>query len=290
MELELSHALTAAFQDMEAWYHLMQTNFNWRVAAQKEVDAVQAAFDAGTVTLDLLLRAQQSRADAETAYYQALQQYNQAVAHIHYRKGSLLAYNGVQLAEGPWPDKAYFDALGHARRRDASHYLNYGYTRPRVISRGPVAQMDQAATSTPAEPQPRPTPAGPVEQRQPLEEVPEAIDMPPVPEPSDYDTGDVPSLAPAETATLPEGPELAPPKLMRIERTGAGLKAPAGGNREDGFDLDAAHWRVEPAATPAGQPSGHVTPASHKSLPKASGKPAPDRPAGRTAIRLQPRP
>jgi hypothetical protein len=28
--------------------------------------------------------------------------------------------------------------MGHARRRDAGTYLNYGYTRPRVISQGPV--------------------------------------------------------------------------------------------------------------------------------------------------------
>src|SRR3989304_8711758 len=59
---------------------------------------------------------------------------------VHYRKGSLLEYDGVYLAEGPWPAKAYFDALREASKRDASMYLDYGYTRPNVLSRGPVPQ------------------------------------------------------------------------------------------------------------------------------------------------------
>src|SRR5690606_15606793 len=48
--------------------------------------------------------------------------------------------DGVYLAEGPWPAKAYFDALRQARKRDASVYMDYGYTRPSVLSRGPILQ------------------------------------------------------------------------------------------------------------------------------------------------------
>ena len=60
---------------------------------------------------------------------------------VHYRKGSLLEYNGVYLAEGPWPGKAYFDARRRARARDASTYIDYGFTQPKVISRGPYEQQ-----------------------------------------------------------------------------------------------------------------------------------------------------
>ena len=42
------------------------------------------------------------------------------------------------MAEGPWPGKAYQDAIEHARRRSASQPLNYGWTRPQVVSQGPV--------------------------------------------------------------------------------------------------------------------------------------------------------
>ena len=72
------------------------------------------------MTLDLLLDAQRRRAEAESAYYRSLVDYNRAIMNVHYRKGSLLEYDGVYLAEGPWPAKAYFDALRQARKRDAA--------------------------------------------------------------------------------------------------------------------------------------------------------------------------
>jgi hypothetical protein len=67
--------------------------------------------------------------------------YNRSIAQLHFRKGSLLEYNGVFLAEGPWPGKAYFDAHRRARQRDASLYLDYGHSRPGVFSRGPISQQ-----------------------------------------------------------------------------------------------------------------------------------------------------
>ncbi len=140
MELEVSHLLTDTIRDLDSNYNLVQSNLNRLIAADKEVDSVQAAYDTGTVTLDLLLDAQRRRSDAQIAYFQSLVGYNIAIKDVHMRKGSLLDYNGVYLAEGPWPEKAYFDAQGHARRRSASHYVDYGYTRPAVISRGPVPQ------------------------------------------------------------------------------------------------------------------------------------------------------
>ncbi len=140
-ELEVSHQLADAIRDVDTNYTLAQTNFNRRVAAEQQVQAVQAAYEAGTVTLDLLLEAQRRRSDAETAYYRSLTDYNKAIMLVHFRKGSLLEYNGVYLAEGPWPAKAYFDAKRRARARDAGLYLNYGFTRPAVLSEGPFPQF-----------------------------------------------------------------------------------------------------------------------------------------------------
>ena len=57
-----------------------------------------------------------------------------------FRKGSLLDYDGVYLAEGQWPAKAYFDAMRQARKRDAALFMDYGYTRPNVVSQGPIRQ------------------------------------------------------------------------------------------------------------------------------------------------------
>ncbi|WP_442482708.1 TolC family protein [Aeoliella sp. SH292] len=140
LELEVSHQLTNAVRDIDYNHQLSQTRFNNRVAAEREVQAVELAEDKGLVTLDLLLDAQRRRAEAESAYYRSLVDYNLAILDMHFQKGSLLDFNGVYLAEGPWPGKAYFDALRRARQRDASLYLDYGFTRPNVMSRGPVSQ------------------------------------------------------------------------------------------------------------------------------------------------------
>jgi outer membrane protein TolC len=139
-ELEASHALVEAVRNVDTNFALAQTNFNRRVAAERQVDAVQAAYDAGTVTLDQLLEAQRRRAEAESSYARAVVDYTRSISQLHYRKGSLLEYNGVFLAEGPWPGKAYFDAHRRARQRDASLYLDYGHSRPGVFSRGAITQ------------------------------------------------------------------------------------------------------------------------------------------------------
>ncbi|HXT61110.1 MAG TPA: TolC family protein, partial [Pirellulales bacterium] len=139
-ELELVHVLTNSIRDLDRNYQVSQTTFNRRVAAAKQVEAVKAGYDAGTVTLDMLLDAQRRLADAEIAYYRALVDYNVAILQVHFRKNSLLEYNGVYLAEGPWPAKAYFDARKRARERDAALYIDYGFTRPAVNSRGAFSQ------------------------------------------------------------------------------------------------------------------------------------------------------
>ena len=139
-ELEVSHQIGDAVRRLDTNYALAKSNFDRRIASDREVDAVEAAYKAGTVTLDQLLDAQRRRADAELAYYRATADYTKAISQVHYRKGSLLEYNGIHLAEGPWADKAYFDAERLARQRDASFYLDYGFTRPRVISQGEYIQ------------------------------------------------------------------------------------------------------------------------------------------------------
>ncbi len=161
-ELELSHQIADAVRLLDTQYHLMQTNYNRRLASEQEVSAVEAAYLAGTVTLDLLLQAQQRRSDAESAYYRSLVDYNRGISQVHYVKGSLLEYNNVYLAEGPWPGKAYFDAHRLARSRDAAYYLNYGVSRPSVFSQGPLEQHEEATDQEPQGenvPPGKPTPA-----------------------------------------------------------------------------------------------------------------------------------
>lgn len=195
-ELELSHQLTNAVRDLDRWYMLSQTNFNRRAAAKRQVEAVQQNYDVGRITLDQLLDAQRRLADAEGQYFSSLASYNRAITQIHLRKGSLLEYNGVQLAEGPWASKAYFDAERSARKRDAGLFVDYGFTRPQVFSEGPVEQFQgqqsmsvdlPPGTKLEAEPVPAATPNSP-------------SDVLPTPAP-----GKLPANPPAAPTPMPTG-------------------------------------------------------------------------------------
>jgi outer membrane protein TolC len=184
LELEISHQLGGAIRDIDLGYGLTQTNFNRRVAAEAEVSAVQAQYQFQQVTLDLLLDAQRRRAEAESAYYRSLVDYNQSIMNVHYHKGSLLDYDGVYLAEGPWPGKAYFDAMRQARKRDAGLYMDYGYTRPNVVSQGPVPQGCNDGCETGGQqmfnsPGPMPDPAFPSEESLPSPNPPSRMNTPP---------------------------------------------------------------------------------------------------------------
>ncbi|MDR0870016.1 MAG: TolC family protein [Planctomycetaceae bacterium] len=147
-ELELTHQLADSFREISLAYQQSRTMLQRRIAADDEVSSVSAAYRVGTTTLDQLLDAQKRQAEAETAYYRSIVDYNLAITTLHYRKGSLLEYNNVALAEGMWPAKAYFDAKRRARERDAGHYLNYGFTRPRVVSRGAYQQFQDNGSIT----------------------------------------------------------------------------------------------------------------------------------------------
>ncbi len=213
MELNVVHLLTTAIQNLDYNYEVAQTHFNRWVAAEKEVEALTALVKGGKGTVDLVLDGQRRRANAQADFYRAIVEYNKAIAQVHFRKGSLLEYNNIKLAEGPWPKKAYWDALGKARERDASYYLDYGWTRPRVISQGPVDQGDTGeAIPMPGgdmqmEEIPTPTPAG-APSDLPLDE---PMDL----EPMDLDPG-----AASPPGSIFEGPSLgleddAPPALLR---------------------------------------------------------------------------
>jgi hypothetical protein len=146
MELTVTHVLTSDVRNVDSNYVLAQSHFNRWNAAEKEVQSLTTMREYGVATTDLVLQAQQRRAQAQLEYYTVLAEYQKSIAKVHYTKGSLLEYNNIQLAEGPWPQKAYFDALGRARERDASYYLDYGFTRPGVVSRGPVPDGGMTGT------------------------------------------------------------------------------------------------------------------------------------------------
>ncbi len=118
-ELDISHELAEAIQRVDIAYATARTNFDRRVASERRVEATQAAMEKGVAgaTLDLLLRAQASKAVAEIAYFTSLVNYNKAIIELNQRRGTVLDVNNVSLAEGEWTHDAQQEALRRAWAR-----------------------------------------------------------------------------------------------------------------------------------------------------------------------------
>ncbi|HZL91061.1 MAG TPA: TolC family protein [Pirellulaceae bacterium] len=191
MELDVSTGLAKAWRNIDTNYELMQTNANRLFAAREEVDARRALITIGQITAadPEWLRSIQRLSIDQTTFWQSVAEYNKAIADYHTRKGSILEYNGVGFEEGPWTDKAYWDAMGLARQRDAGHYIDYGWTRPAVVSRGaaPQGHSGSAAESIGREgaeeiPTPAPAPGAQRESNEPQKLEPMPKPAPPSPQ------------------------------------------------------------------------------------------------------------
>ena len=90
MENEILHQVTDAIRRLEDQYQIAQTSFNALVAYRDQADAARAAYDVGTITLDLLLEAQRNLAQGEVDYLRALTYYQVAIAEVHLLTGNLV--------------------------------------------------------------------------------------------------------------------------------------------------------------------------------------------------------
>lgn len=107
LERQVVHDLTAAVADADRAYAITQTTYNRRLATHQQLQASQAAYEADTVTLDFMLETQRLAADAEVRYHRALVEHTIALKNVQFERGTLLEYDGVLMAEGPWVDAAY---------------------------------------------------------------------------------------------------------------------------------------------------------------------------------------
>ncbi|MCA9238813.1 MAG: TolC family protein [Planctomycetales bacterium] len=88
---EVQHELNHSFHEVDRTFKNLQIATQRRAAALRRERAADADFEAGRTSVDLLLRAQASRAEAERSYVSSLVGYNKALVELKYREGSLLA-------------------------------------------------------------------------------------------------------------------------------------------------------------------------------------------------------
>ena len=131
-----SHSLSSAAREIEKTHELMETNYNRLLSDLNQVDVLGIRYEQGSDSINFLLQAQRQVVASATDFYRSLSNYNLAIRDFHREKGSLLAYNHVQLAEGPWAAGADYDAYQVGRFLHP-HPHPEKVCAPRPISSGP---------------------------------------------------------------------------------------------------------------------------------------------------------
>lgn len=98
-EQEIEYELRHAFKTADQWSQLSSKYLIRMQAAARQVEALEAAIPTGQVSIDRLVRAQQTLATAETEYIQALTEFQKAINDIRYRRGTILEENRIHFAE-----------------------------------------------------------------------------------------------------------------------------------------------------------------------------------------------
>lgn len=154
-EEEIAQELAVAFQEISRTYAVLQSNHNRYLAAMEYVSVKQTReglIDVGDEALRGLIR----RAEAQRAYHESLIDYNKSITNLYYRKGTILAYNNIQMSEGGWSPSAYQDASRLHGRRAYGHEIDVEAEPAEFVLPASPGQVD--FTTFPAEPTtPQPT-------------------------------------------------------------------------------------------------------------------------------------
>lgn len=116
-QYKTERALLSPYRNIIEQYELIGAQRSLREAAGIELEARTKQLLAGIGTLDFLLEAQQVWANALQAEYEAIVQYNIALAQFEFNKGTILRYDNVTIGEGPLPNPAQVRAVEHERER-----------------------------------------------------------------------------------------------------------------------------------------------------------------------------
>lgn len=144
-ERDVQSGLSNAAAELERAYVVAQTSYNRRAAAKEQLGAIQAAYESDKAGLDLVLDSQRRAVESESRYHASLVEYALAIKNLHFEKGSLLDFNEITLAEGPWPKAAYRDAARRDGKGRPIFPLNYIMHRGPAISDGKVPQQTAPA-------------------------------------------------------------------------------------------------------------------------------------------------
>ncbi len=191
-ELDVSHEVAVAYQDLATNYTAAQANFNRLRASEKRVQVLTTRTEVGVTRYDEALRATLARALSESAFYTNLSNYAKSIAAFHFAKGDLLELNSVHLAESLWTPEAYQQALRRAMARSHAFKNHFLHSEPEEFTY-PAANRHVTVEPAPADAEAAPA----------LEELPVEVPSPDMPNLIPPGDEDIPAPTPVESAPSP---------------------------------------------------------------------------------------
>lgn len=122
-ETKAQHALEVDYRHLFEYYELILIQRAQREAAAVQLQARFKEYQAGRGTLDILLESQRVWADALRMEFDAITQYNNAIASFEFSKGTIMQFDNVVISEGPVPRCAQVRAVEHERERSKAILL-----------------------------------------------------------------------------------------------------------------------------------------------------------------------
>ncbi|MCA9262765.1 MAG: TolC family protein, partial [Planctomycetales bacterium] len=126
---QITNRLSDAVARVDGTYELAESSKAVYDASWDELQAVQAAYDAGESTLDQVLDAQRRYADSQSTYFRSLVSYVVAIKNLHYQKGSILEYNHVFFSNPA--DTVVASTTSQLRGLKSSKFMDYVIRAPR---------------------------------------------------------------------------------------------------------------------------------------------------------------
>ena len=184
---QTTHSLARFFLEIDANYKQFKTASRLRAAAAQRLDAQRSYYEEGRITIDRFLDAVSQYATAVATEAQYKTTYNISIVALEEAKGTLLAYDNIAVAEGPYPRKAYIQA------RD----IQDAHRQHHIPPDGPIKPSRPVGPANPDQTEPKPPPNA---------EEPE--NLPPMPAP-------VGPMGPAPTPVPPHVPTATQPFLSQ---------------------------------------------------------------------------
>jgi outer membrane protein TolC len=119
---QIMHDLAGAYAEVDRAMANIRNAYNAHIAAQEELEPKRLRVEEGKDQVFFLLDAQQRYATAESAFYRAIVDYNQALLNFTYNCDGLLSRYNVRMDEADWDGSLQMIAQGKAGR-----FVNNGW-------------------------------------------------------------------------------------------------------------------------------------------------------------------